>query len=997
MARFKASARSVDLLGRQQIAGIPNAVNEIFKNAYDAYAKEVRVDYIENDDIFVVRDNGYGMTREDFENRWLTLGTDSKAIPGHHYVPPKGKRKILGEKGIGRLSIATIGPSVLVVSRANRNGNISKIVVSFICWTLFEIPGISIDEIPIPVKEMDEMPDEEIVAEQINEVRAFYDSLKAKHFYEITDALDNRITQSLSISFFSPKKISHQYVNSSDPNYVSCLNLDESLCGTHFYISPVDSVLSELLSKESRYKKDLNDLQKQLLGFFPTFIPGNQQDMITSLFIYRKDEFLPEDIISPYEFLTVKDYEKADHHFEGAFDALGTFKGKISIYGQAFEQEIPWKNSYGRKPKCGPFEIRIGFLQGKSDESSLNPMDFSYLREKLDRVGGLYIYKDRVRVLPYGDNDYDFLKLEKKRTLSAKHYMFSLRRFVGAILLTNEANVSLQEKAGREGFAKNQAYYDFTSILEDFLESLLINYLREDSSKRVSDVYLQTKSELVKQRSIQKSENERIATIQKAFEKELKEKNSALKSQKKENPLEKICNEIDLCVSQNELLEKSEEKIRKLENYKTKILSLTREISESLNLQKPNSSIGAELFLKYEQYISSRDAYFNEKLFAVREEYLEKIEQSILKEGNRLEHERLFQKRIDGYYAEMEHFLNGCNDRLSSSMQVFSQKRKMWMESFSNRIDKDFRLALQQVRRPVQDGKEVARAIDSIEKILPDEKKDIERFYGFIEDDLKSINDLNPLNESSYTKQEAMIAQGESLLELKKQLDNEYELFQLGTAISIIHHEFGQTTDSLKQAISNLSAWAAANKALQPLYNQLNLSYTHLENYLKLFTPLSKRSKAVKTDVQGKEIFRYIEDLFGERSKKDSIEITQTNQFATGIIRIDRAVILPVFINLVDNAIFWVKMNSLKNGRKIRFDLDETSSILVSDNGPGFPDIDKTIIFERGYTTKPGGRGLGLFIAKQILNECGFDIEAIESSFGKGAGFRIFSKENGEK
>ena len=202
MARFKASARSVDLLGRQQIAGIPNAVNEIFKNAYDAYAKEVRVDYIENDDIFVVRDNGYGMTREDFENRWLTLGTDSKAIPGHHYVPPKGKRKILGEKGIGRLSIATIGPSVLVVSRANRNGNISKIVVSFICWTLFEIPGISIDEIPIPVKEMDEMPDEEIVAEQINEVRAFYDSLKAKHFYEITDALDNRITQSLSICQF---------------------------------------------------------------------------------------------------------------------------------------------------------------------------------------------------------------------------------------------------------------------------------------------------------------------------------------------------------------------------------------------------------------------------------------------------------------------------------------------------------------------------------------------------------------------------------------------------------------------------------------------------------------------------------------------------------------------------------------------------------------------------------------------------------------------------
>ena len=37
MARFRTSARSVDMLGRQQIAGVPTAVSEIFKNAYDAY------------------------------------------------------------------------------------------------------------------------------------------------------------------------------------------------------------------------------------------------------------------------------------------------------------------------------------------------------------------------------------------------------------------------------------------------------------------------------------------------------------------------------------------------------------------------------------------------------------------------------------------------------------------------------------------------------------------------------------------------------------------------------------------------------------------------------------------------------------------------------------------------------------------------------------------------------------------------------------------------
>ena len=38
MAQFKTRARALDLLGRQQIAGIPTAINELIKNAHDAYA-----------------------------------------------------------------------------------------------------------------------------------------------------------------------------------------------------------------------------------------------------------------------------------------------------------------------------------------------------------------------------------------------------------------------------------------------------------------------------------------------------------------------------------------------------------------------------------------------------------------------------------------------------------------------------------------------------------------------------------------------------------------------------------------------------------------------------------------------------------------------------------------------------------------------------------------------------------------------------------------------
>src|ERR1700753_1784449 len=108
MSYFKARARTVEMLGRQQIAGIPTAISELFKNAHDAYADNAIVDFFRSDRLFVLRDDGIGMTQEDFEQRWLTLGTESKLdSEGQIGLPPKRsqykERPLLGEKGIGRL------------------------------------------------------------------------------------------------------------------------------------------------------------------------------------------------------------------------------------------------------------------------------------------------------------------------------------------------------------------------------------------------------------------------------------------------------------------------------------------------------------------------------------------------------------------------------------------------------------------------------------------------------------------------------------------------------------------------------------------------------------------------------------------------------------------------------------------------------------------------------------------------------------------------------
>ena len=96
------------MLGRQQIAGIPTAIHELFKNAYDAYAERAEIDYYRRTRVLILRDDGYGMTRKDVEERWLTLGTESRIGANRpesagDWTGPKNlpRRTVMGEKGIG--------------------------------------------------------------------------------------------------------------------------------------------------------------------------------------------------------------------------------------------------------------------------------------------------------------------------------------------------------------------------------------------------------------------------------------------------------------------------------------------------------------------------------------------------------------------------------------------------------------------------------------------------------------------------------------------------------------------------------------------------------------------------------------------------------------------------------------------------------------------------------------------------------------------------------
>ncbi len=71
-------ARTVDMMGRQQVHGIPSALSELIKNAHDAYATRCWFNMYRPENRMSILDNGLGMTPDDVHERWLELATDAQ-------------------------------------------------------------------------------------------------------------------------------------------------------------------------------------------------------------------------------------------------------------------------------------------------------------------------------------------------------------------------------------------------------------------------------------------------------------------------------------------------------------------------------------------------------------------------------------------------------------------------------------------------------------------------------------------------------------------------------------------------------------------------------------------------------------------------------------------------------------------------------------------------------------------------------------------------------
>ncbi len=959
---FKARARTLDMLGRQQIAGIPTAVSELFKNAHDAYAEKVEVDYYRRDRLFVLRDDGVGMATEEFVDRWLTIATDttSRRRRGAHLCRARsgiGKRPVLGEKGIGRLAIATIAPQVLVLTRTLRDGGSSDLTAAFVNWRIFECPGLDLHDIRIPLRTFPggSVPDGEDVADMVEVFR----SRNARLQQKVDPKEWSRIETDLALFKLDPLELA---------TWMGTPTLLAEGSGTHFYLLPASPNLVYDIAGDP--DSDVAaPLQKALLGFTTPSLADGRKPVIRTAFRDHRTDGTCEDLIGESEFFTRYDYENADHQISGRFDKYGQFKGSVSVYGEAVpDHVINWRGGKGRPTACGPFDIRFAAIEGAARHSTLPPDEHGRMLRKTRRIGGLYIYRDGVRIQPYGNTDYDWLAIEFRRTKSASYYYFSYRQMFGLVEVDSTRNPHLREKAGREGFRENKAYRDLRGILKNFLVQVAADFFRKDGVH--GDRFTNRKRELDETERHRRVRAKMVTAKRTKFRRDL---TAFFDRMEKEDPHESLMQlglDVEARVREAGRDADRGRAVRQVMEIEGEARRSIQKLESRYRISKPRIGLPRALQREWRDY---QEAFGH--LVGSMRDIRDSIEGVVTNEAAKAEVDVSARTRVESALKE----IGDAAKRETKAGRRAVDKKAERIRAETARIaaecvrdvDSAFRTVMAQFARLDLVGlndQRLARERSALETPIREALEDANRRLDSLCSQLAGI-DLT--GESTLVDQLAAVEQHN--VALKEQAAADLQLAQLGMAIEIISHEFGAAIRTVRSGLRSLKSWADANHELQSLYRAIRGSFDHLDGYLTLFTPLQRRLYRKAVDIRGWEIHEFLINLFGQRLARHNVELTRTNAFAGTTIRGYPSSFYPVFVNLVDNAIYWLSGQNKRVERRIQLDASG-KAFRVSDSGPGVHNRDREDIFDIGFTRKPGGRGMGLHISRQTLREVGYDL-----------------------
>lgn len=946
--RFRVHARTIDHLGQGQIADCPTAVSELWKNAYDAYARNVALHiFAEPGPMAVITDDGHGMSHEEFVNRWLAIGTENKASATGLETPESDRngippRPTQGQKGIGRLSVAHLGQVVLVITKRKRK----KFVAALVDWRVFENPHLMLDDIIVPVEEFKgkkEFPAAfERMRTQLSEnvvpippKKGEDDHAARKNRYErIVEAWSKLKEGSTKDSIYETAL----HLEQPTEEQLECWPVwsEDSEHGMALFVFNLHHELAvwvdDSLPHDDDEAKNVKDLLKQtLISFYDPYADDDLRNTFRySAVIHPKNGNTTEKIAWD-QVITHTDLESLEHLVDGFIDENGRFNGRIRAFGKdrgmvsiAPARKLP---KHSAKGYLGPIGIVIGAFEPQIKLSTMPKEEHLLWSKRFEEYSGFLLFRDGLRVLPYGRPDSDLFEIDAQRGKNAGRYFWAHRRMFGRIAFSRLDNPNLLDKAGREGLRDNQARRELKLLIRVLLTELAHKHFGSDSEPR------QQRREEVRERHEQE-----IREAGKRARKEVKRK---IRNGTK--PLFLLIKDIS----------EAESRVAKLAAKSAFVeISDFEDTIDELRRRHRDLDLGIPPRLDVDDlqgYRAFRDQ-FAEALNSL--ERLAEQWRSAVERAKAADPAHQADKRNQKLRLQLELKLNEWQQRISENSNKVQQRWKERIQAFMAEQDEESSRILTSVRR-----KQIELAV-AFERLSKSYDVTMTRSMEFAEGTLQT---LALMFEKDIDVEQLLRFTSDELAKANENVAHVNALAQVGITSEIIGHEFHTLDNQIRASLARMPATVKAT----PGYEKVRTAYETLSQKLRFLTPLKLSGRTIREEIRGSEIEEYIRSIFDLQLAAAKITLISTDSFKKASFTDLRSRIYPVFVNLVNNAMYWVS-TSVEKDRRIVFDR-VVDSLIVADNGPGVDPDDTESIFDLFFSRRDQGQGVGLYLCRQNL------------------------------
>lgn len=222
---------------------------------------------------------------------------------------------------------------------------------------------------------------------------------------------------------------------------------------------------------------------------------------------------------------------------------------------------------------------------------------------------------------------------------------------------------------------------------------------------------------------------------------------------------------------------------------------------------------------------------------------------------------------------------------------------------------------------------------------------------------------------------------------LEAEMAKRERLAALGDVAAAFAHEVRNPLNAVSMGLQRLrTEWAPEPRAEHARFvGVLEDEVRRLNTIVEQFLALSRPLPLSPAPVDVREALDELAEILGPEAKAAGVEIRVTGGLARPVVA-DRDALKQVLLNIALNGI-----RAMPDGGVLTFEAGGTRDgvvLSVADTGRGIPADALPRIFDPYFSTRPDGVGLGLTIARRIVDAHGGAIDA-QSVPGSGARFRI--------